>query len=144
MEIQIIKNIEDIRQYLKNGFNKFFMEEKFERKNEIALNLGDAYSFSKEFLSTESSFYSRNNKNKVIYKHNDRADKKYFKITILSKTNKNNNISNIEIKRDNDKDDLKNHSNDNNYLKHIKKVQSLSDFPSKYNSQTYNSSNPFK
>ena len=111
------KNIEDIKQYLKNGFNKFFGEEKIEKKNEIALNMNDADSFSKEFLSTESSFFSRNN-NKIIYKHNSRAEKRNFKITILNKNNRINKI--FEVKENNDKEDLKDNSNVN-YLKHIKK-----------------------
>ena len=131
------KNIEDIKQYLKNGFNKFFGEEKIERKNENALNMND--SFSKEFLSTESSFFSRNN-NKIIYKHNSRVEKKNFKITVLNKHNRINKI--FEVKENNDKEDLKDNSNDT-YLKHIKKVQSL-DNCSNYNSNTYSSSNPFK
>ena len=96
-------------------------------------------SFSKEFLSTESSFFSRNN-NKIIYKHNSRVEKKNFKITVLNKHNRINKI--FEVKENNDKEDLKDNSNDT-YLKHIKKVQSL-DNCSNYNSNTYSSSNPFK
>ena len=122
------KNFVDIKQFLKNGLNKFFGEEKNERKYEIALNISDADSFSKEFLSTKSSFYSRNNNNnRVIYKHNSRVERKNFKIAILNKNNRNN--KNIEFKGNNEKDDLKDNSNDN-YLKHIKKVQSLDNFSS--------------
>ena len=139
------KNMEELKQFLKKGFAKFFGEEKIERKNEIALGYNDVDSFiNKDFLSTESSsFYSRNQNNRIIYKNNSiDSDKKKpnLKITIL-----NNNISSC-----NSKDKLKDKAKEKikeRYLYHIKKVQSSSNLPSNYSSQTYasikNNKNPF-
>ena len=122
----------EIKLFLKNGYTKFFGQEK---NNDKISNINEADSFCKEYLSTESSFYSRNqnNNNNVIYKNNS-SEKKYFKVTVIN--NNSNNIKNIKL--NNSKEDLKEY-----HLQHIKKVQSLNNFPS-YSTQTYNSNNPFK
>ena len=116
------KNIEDLKQFLRKGLSKFF---------------GDSY-YNKDFLSTQSSsFYSRNQNNKIIYKNNSiDSDKKkrQFKSSILN----------------NSKDKINKKTKENikeKYIHHIKKVQSLSNFPSNYSSQTHvyikNNNNPF-
>ena len=126
------KNMNEIKLFLKNGYTKLFGQEK--NKDKIS-NINEADSFCKEYLSTESSFYSKNqnNNNNIIYKNNS-SEKKYFKVTVIN--NNSNNIKNIKLNKS--KEDLKEY-----HLQHIKKVQSLNNFPS-YSTQTYNSNNPFK
>ena len=130
-------NLEDLKRFLKKGLSKFFAAEKIEKKNGIALGYYDID--NKDFLSTQSgSFYSRN-PNKYIYKNNSiDSDKKYkpFKSSILSSCNSKDKIN--EKSKGNIKE---------KYIHHIKKVQSLSNFPSNYSSQTHvsikNNNNPF-
>ena len=58
---------------------------------------------NKDYLSTESSFYSRNqNNNKVIYK-NENTEKKYFKVTVV----------NSNLKLNNSKDNIKENIKEN-------------------------------
>ena len=127
------KNLEEIKQFLKKGLGKFFGEEIIERKSEIALNFNEQDSINKDYLSTESSFYSRNQNHKTICK-NDNHEKKNLKVTIL----------NSNFKMNSSKDDIKENIKEK-YLHHIKKVQSLSNISNTYSTQTYNNNaNPFK
>ena len=97
------------------------------------MNFNEQDSINKDYLSTESSFYSRNQNHKTICK-NDNHEKKNLKVTIL----------NSNFKMNSSKDDIKENIKEK-YLHHIKKVQSLSNISNTYSTQTYNNNaNPFK
>lgn len=131
------KKMKEIKNYLVDGYSKFFGEEIDDKNSEKFLNIYDGESLSREYLSTESSFYSKKNSNisKIIYKNDiiGSAKKNYFKVTILNS-------------QENNKEDEKNIKAKikHNYLQHIKKVQSLSNIPSNCNNNQPYYNNPFK
>ena len=112
------KNMEDIKNYLKKGYNKYFGEEKIERKNEIAFNYNDIDSINKDYFSTGSSFYSSNQSSQGANRNNNiKSDRKNCKISIRA--------SNIKAYNSKEKEkEIK-----GNYLRHISKVQSFGKSP---------------